>query len=223
MNFFELSKTVLFRGITPQEIESMMTCLGTDERSFSKGEMIYRSGDVVSALGIVLSGSVFVEADDFWGKKTILDKVGAGQVFAEAYACTPGEPLMINVVAAENTKVLFLNMDRVITTCSAACQHHGKLIRNLLSLAAQKNLTLSRKIFHTSSKSIRGRLMSYLSYQAVLNGSRRFSLPLNRQQLADDLNVERSSLSSELGKMQKDGLIRIDRNRVELLDSWQDF
>ena len=86
-----------------------------------------------------------------------------------------------------------------------------------ISLSAQKNLNLSRKIFHTSPKTIRGRLLSYLSYQSMRSGSSSFTIPFNRQQLADYLNVDRSALSNELSKMQRDGLIQVERNRFVLL------
>lgn len=217
MDFISLSKTALFRGATPQEVEGMLTCLNAERRHFSKGQMICRTGDVAASLGLVLSGSVLIENDDIWGNATVLDSVGPGHIFAEAYACAPGEPLMVNVVAAGPAEVLFLNMNRVLQVCPHACAHHNKLIRNLLSISAQKNLNLSRKIFHTSSKSIRGRLLSYLSYQAVRTGSRSFTIPFNRQQLADYLNVDRSALSNELSKMQKEGLLQVDKSHFHLL------
>ena len=105
----------------------------------------------------------------------------------------------------------------MLTVCSHTCAHHARLVRNLLALSAQKNLNLSRKIFHTSARSIRGRLLSYLSEQAVRSGSRSFTIPYNRQQLADYLNVDRSALSNELGKMAREGLLRTERSRFTLL------
>lgn len=217
MNFLFLSQTPLFRGTTAQELEDMLACLGTDVHSYEKGQIIYCAGDTISSLGIVLSGSVLIENDDIWGNTTVLDCVGPGQIFAETYACTPDKPLMVNVVAAEPAQILFLNVGRVLQVCSHACAHHNALIRNLLSLSAQKNLNLSRKIFHTSPKTIRGRLLSYLSYQSLRSGSHTFTIPFNRQQLADYLNVDRSALSNELSKMQRDGLIQVERNRFTLL------
>lgn len=217
MNFLFLTETPLFRGITAQELEDMLACLGTDVRGYEKGEIIYRTGDVVTSLGVVLSGSVLIENDDIWGNTTVLDCVGPGQIFAETYACTPNEPLMVNVAAAEPAQILFLNVGRVLHACSNACGHHTALIHNLLTLSAQKNLNLSRKIFHTSPKTIRGRLLSYLSYQSMRSGSSTFTIPFNRQQLADYLNVDRSALSNELSKMQRDGLIQVDRNHFTLL------
>ena len=216
MDHLFLSRTQLFRGNSPQEVEQMLGCLQAQVRKYVRGSVIYLAGDVVHALGMVLSGSVSIENDDVWGNKSILGKLGPGQVFAETYACIPGEPLMISVVAAEEAEILFLDVGRVLTVCSNACTFHHKLIRNLLAISAQKNLQLSRRIFHTSSKSIRGRLLSYLSFQAAQQGSCEFEIPFSRQQLADYLSVDRSAMSNELSKMQRDGLLRVDRNRFYL-------
>ena len=218
MNMHALSQTVLFRGATPGEVEAMLSCLHGETRTYPKGAVIFHAGDPVSSVGLILSGSVSVEIDDVWGNKTILDHLKTGQVFAEAYACVPGEPLMTNVVAAEQTQVLLLDVGRMLHICSNACGFHNKLIRNLLLICAQKNLSLSRRSIHTGARSIRGRLLSYLSFQALSQGSREFDIPFNRQQLADYLNVDRSAMSAELGKMQKEGLLRADRSHFVLYD-----
>lgn len=217
MDSIFLSKTLLFRGASPEEVQAMLGCLKAEIRRFPRGSTIYRAGDTVTSVGLVLSGSVSIESDDVWGNKSILDHARSGQVFAETYACLPGEPLMISVVAAEAAEILFLDVSRVLHLCSDSCEFHGKLIRNLLSIASQKNLNLSRRIFHTSSKSIRGRLLSYLSFQATQHGSHDFEIPFNRQQLADYLSVDRSAMSNELSKMQRDGLLKVDRSHFTLL------
>lgn len=217
MDYSFLSKTVLFRDTSPEEIQTLLGCLSAESKQFSRGSVIYHAGDIISSIGLVLSGSVSIENDDVWGNKSILDKVGPGQVFAETYACVPGAPLMISVVAAETVEILFLDMGRVLNICSNACGFHSKLVRNLLAISSQKNLNLSRRIFHTSSKSIRGRLLSYLSFQSTQCGSRDFTIPFNRQQLADYLSVDRSAMSNELSKMQRDGLLKVDRSHFTLL------
>ncbi len=218
MDFLSLSKTALFKGTSAQEVERMLECLGARKSHFEKEEMIYHIGDTAMAVGIVLDGSVLIENDDIWGNRSVLDRVEPGQVFAETYACLPGEKLMVNVIAAEPTDVLFINVGKMLQVCSNSCSHHNKLVRNLLSISAQKNLNLSRRILHTSSKLIRGRLLSYLSYQAMKNESQEFTIPFNRQQLADYLSVDRSAMSNELGKMQRERLIRVDKNRFYLGD-----
>lgn len=217
MDFSILSKTSLFFGSAPQEVESMLKCLNAGEKAFSKGETIYHTGDAVTALGMVLSGRVLIENDDLWGNTSILDSAGPGQIFAETYACLPGERLMINVVAAEASNILFLNVSQLLQVCPHACTYHTRIISNLLSISAQKNLNLSRRIFHTAPKSIRGRLLSYLSHEAVRNGSRDFTIPFNRQQLANYLSVDRSALSNELSKMQREGLLKVNKNHFYLI------
>jgi CRP-like cAMP-binding protein len=212
MNYKFLANTLLFRGVTPEEIELMMGCLDGYVKTYNKGETIYHSGEYIQKAGLVLSGSVHIENDDLWGNKTILAHVGAGQVFAETYVCIPGEPLMINVVATEPVEILFLNLGRGTKTCARNCAFHGRLIQNLLAISAQKNLNLSRRIFYTTSKSIRGRLLSYLSDQATRYGSLEFDIPFNRQQLADYLGVDRSAMSNELSKMQKESLLTVNKN-----------
>lgn len=214
-----LSNTLLFRGAAPKEIEAMLACLQAQTKTYARGETILHAGDTVTAVGLVLSGSVSIEQDDAWGNKSILDHVHPGQLFAETYACLPGEVLMINAVAAQPCEVLFLETSRMLHICSNACEFHNKLVRNLLTIASGKNLALSRRIFHTSSKSIRGRLLSYLSFQAAQSGSREFDIPFNRQQLADYLSVDRSALSNELGKMQREGLLRARHSHFVLLNA----
>lgn len=211
-----LSGTELFRGLSESEIASLLECLGAAERSYQKKDIILSEGIVTENLGIVLSGMAVVSCDDIWGGTSILGTVAPGSVFAEAYACIPKEPLQVTVSAAEDTSVLFLNIGRVLTTCTSACAFHTQLVRNLLTVCARKSLLLSRRIQHTSSRSIRGRLMSYFSECARHSGSDSFLIPYNRQQLADYLNVDRSAMCSELSKMQKDGLIVYRKNRFLL-------
>lgn len=218
MNYSFLSKTAMFHGIPAEEIAPMLQCLEGKRKQFSKGETIYHAGDFVQSMGLVLSGSVHIENDDLWGNKTLLDSIGPGFVFAETYACVQNEPLMISVVAAEDTEVLFLDVGRLLRVCPSACTHHSKIIRNLLAISAQKNLNLSRRIFHTTSKTIRGRLLSYLSFQATQHGAYEFTIPFNRQQLADYLGVDRSALSNELSKMQKEELLEVQRSHFRLLE-----
>lgn len=213
MDWNILGNTTLFAGVTRQEAEEMLECLQAREKSYKKGEIIYQAGDFIDAMGVVMRGTVTIESHDIWGNTNILDYVSTGEVFAETYACVPNEPLMISVIASEDTGILFLNTGKMLQTCSPACGHHSRLLQNLLRITSRKNMNLSRKIFHTASKSIRGRVLSYLSYEAMKQEKRQFEIPFSRQQLADYLGVDRSALSNELSKMQKDGLLTFERNR----------
>ena len=158
-----LSNTLLFRGLEDTEITSLLNCLDATERSYKKSEVILSEGSITENIGIVLSGMAVIFCNDIWGNTSILGNVAPGSVFAEVYACIPGQPMLVTVSAVEDTSVLFMNVGRVLTTCTNACPFHTNLARNLLTVCAHKSLQLSQRILHTSSKSIRGRLMSYFS------------------------------------------------------------
>lgn len=211
-----LSNTQLFRGLKESEIASLLDCLNAQNRSYKKGEVILSEGSITENIGIVLSGMAMISCSDIWGNNSILGHVAPGSVFSEVYACIPGQPLLVTVSAAEDTAVLYMNVGRILSVCTNACPFHTRLSQNLLTVCAYKNLQLSQRILHTTSKSIRGRLMSYFSECAKRAGGNSFLLPYNRQQLADYLNVDRSAMCNELSKMRKDGMIEYERNRILL-------
>lgn len=217
MDYIFLSHTLLFQGTKPEEVEEMLQGLDVRQQHYDRGRIIYHAGDTVDCLGVVISGCVQIENVDWWGNRSVLGSLGPGEVFAETYASLPEEPLKVSVVASEETEVLFLNVPQILKGCSGSHEFHPLLLRNLFRAAAQKNLRLSQRIFHTSPKSIRGRLLSFLSSQAAYHGSNQFQIPYNRQQLADYLNVDRSALSHELSKMQKEGLLRVSKDHFELI------
>ena len=219
MNTRFLAKTMLFRGVSEDEVRAMLGCLKAREAHYAKGEIIYRTGDYAKEVGLVLSGSVRVESVDAWGATTIMSRKTAGQVFAEAYACAPDTPLLVDVVAAENCTVLMMEVARVIKTCPSVCGHHARMMQNLLSILAHNNLELSNRGLVTAPKTIRGKALAYLSLQSQQACAVSFEIPFNRQQLADYLGVDRSALSAELGKMQREGIIAFERNRFTLYDA----
>ncbi|MDD7732123.1 MAG: Crp/Fnr family transcriptional regulator [Firmicutes bacterium] len=216
MNTSFLANTLLFRGITEDEISVLLTCLGAHERIFQKNEIIFRAGSPISEIGLVESGSVNIIVNFYWGNSNIFGHVSKGQIFGENYAAIPGKDLICDVIACEETRVLFLNMQKLLTPCQRACAFHTRLIKNMLRISAQKNLNLSTRMMHTAPYSLRERLLSYLSEQALEAGSAHFTIPYNRQQLADYLSVNRSAMSKELSKMQEDGLITYQKNEFTL-------
>ena len=221
-NFF-LSNTSLFHGIREREIGAMLGCLGSRERRYKKDEIILRAGDTVTEIGLVASGSVNVVVNFYWGNSNIFGHVRKGDIFAENYAAIPGKELLCDVVAAEDTEVLFLALGKLLTTCENGCPFHQRLIHNLLRISAQKSLNLSTRMMHIAPRAIRERLLSYLSEQAMENGGPQFTIPFSRQQLADYLGVDRSALSNELSKMQKDGLLSYRKNEFTLNEAAGEF
>ena len=207
MDIHLLAGTRLFQGIREHEIEAMLTCLSAEERTYGKDAYIYRAGDVTGRLGVVMEGAVNIIKDDVWGNRKIIENIGGGQIFGETYACLKGEPLMVDVQASERSRILFMDVNRILTTCSSSCDFHNRLIRSLMYVLAGKNLMLTKKMDIITPKSLRERVMVYLSQESVKQGSRTITVPFNRQQMADYLSVDRSALSAELSRMQRDGVI----------------
>ncbi len=216
MDFTKLSQAALFEGIAPDDIERLLPCLGARERACPKDDVVMRAGDTARHLGIVLEGGVNVTVNHYWGARDIFVHVGQDQMFGEAYAVT-GDRLLVDVVASEPSRILMLDVGRLLDPCERACPFHLQVIRNLVRIAARKNIALSQRIMHTAPKTIRERVLSYLGDQAMEQGVRSFAIPFSREQMASYLSVDRSALSNELSKMQRDGLIRFHRNRFELL------
>ena len=206
----------IFSGISEEETEKMLHCLEVRPETFQKDEYILLAGDRVEAFGLVITGKVLIIQEDFWGNRNILAAVGAGHCFAETFACSPGAVLNVSVMAQTNVQVLFLNVKRILTTCPSTCSHHSRMIRNLLSELAEKNLRLNEKITHLGQRSRRAKILSYLSAEAQRHGSAKFDIAFSRQQLADYLSVDRSGLSMELSRMQEEGLLEYRKNHFVL-------
>ena len=211
-----LRSSSLFSGVSEEELAAMLSCLDTRMENFPKEAFLLRTGDTVESIGIVLSGSVLVIQEDIWGNRNILSKAGPAQTFAAAFACAFGSILNVSVIADTPTTVLFLNVKRILHVCPSACSHHSRIIRNLLTDLAEKNLRFSEKLTHMGQRTTRAKLMSYFSAEAQRLGTYEFDIPFSRQQLADYLAVERSGLSLELGKMRDEGLLDFYKNHFVL-------
>ena len=209
--------SAIFQNITEEDAESVLKCLSAVKKQYKKGETIFHAGEKARAMGLVVSGAVEIVRDDYWGNRQILGKARPGELFGESYACMSDEIFMISAIASEDTEVLFMEVGKILTTCSSACEFHSRLIHNLLYILAGKNLMLTRKIDHMGKRSIREKVMAYLSFQAEMHRSNTFEIPFNRQQFADYLAIDRSALSAELSRMQKDGIIEYEKSRFMIL------
>lgn len=204
----------LFADLTDAELDELRALGLIRRKRFARREVIFLRGSLAREVGIVISGSVHIESVDLCGGKSILSSVGAGQVFAETYALC-AEPLLVDAVAAEECEILFLRAD-ALSEAYAARSWHAKLTHRLLAASMRKNLALSSRIFCTAPKTVRQRLLTYFSMQAARAGSLEFDIPFDRQQLADYLNLDRSALSKELGRMRDEGMLEFRKNHFAL-------
>lgn len=212
-----LQKTLLFRTISEEEIMPLLLALQYRTTLFEKGETILSAGFIADSIGLIVSGGADIQLNDEWGNRTILSHISEGQYFAETYAMLDHAMLPVDVVATEDSKVLFLKADALKQDMPETDAQIAKMRSNMLSLALKKNLALSGRIFHTAPKTIRGKVLAYLTTEARQAGTEIFDIPFDRQQLADYLNLDRTALSKELSKMKKDGLIDYQKNHFKVI------
>ena len=211
-----LSQCPLFSEISREDLSGMLQCLGARSVSYEKGRTVFLEGDPALWVGVVLTGEVQILREDLDGNRSILAAAEPGQLFGEVFACAQLDRLPVTVIASADSRILQLACRRIIETCSQSCIFHSQLIHNLLKIVARKNLMLNQKIDFISRRTTREKLMAYLTAQAKAADSRIFSIPYNRQELADYLGVERSAMSAELGKLKKEGTIDFHRNHFTL-------
>ena len=212
-----LQSCPLFAGIDGEDLEGMLRCLNAQSRRVSRGQTVFHEGDEARWVGIVLEGEVQIFRDDYDGSRSLLGRAGPGQLFGEVFACAGVETLPVTVEATREGVILLADCRRVLTVCRSACAFHNRLINNLLQVVAEKNLQLNRKIECMSARTTRDKLMAFLLSEAKTHRSREFDIPFDRQALADYLGVERSAMSTELGKLVRDGVIQCDRRHFRLL------
>ena len=215
--FAVLEKCALFCGITPQELEAMLCCLDVKTRDYTKNQTIMSEGTKALHIGIVLSGEVDIIKEDYFGNRNIVTSVGEAEMFAEAFALSGTELMPVSAVAKSDCRIMLADCKKMISTCTNSCGFHNKLIENLLLATARKNLILNRKLEILSKRTIREKLMTYLLSEAKRKGSDTFTIPFDRQSLADYIGAERSAMSAEISKMQKERLIISDRSRFTIL------
>ena len=195
-----LARVPLFAGIDREDLPGLLGCVNAWEREFQKGDVLLHRGDRAASLGLVLSGTVQVIREDFWGNRSVVGLVEAGEIFAESYALA-GQPLEVSVQAVSPGRVLFLNGEKMISGCAQVCGFHEQLSRNLLSLLARKNLMLTEK---------------------MRAGAPEFDIPMDRQQLADFLGVERSAMSATLSHLRDEGVLEFHKSHFRLLRQEED-
>ncbi len=211
-----LKRTKLFAGVGEEELPAMLNCLGAAVRSFRKGEYVFRSGEYISSITVLVEGRLLVQKDDYWGNRSIVNVIEPGELFGEAYAAPDSGPLRNDVLAIEDSTAVFFEIRRVLTVCPSACKFHSLTVQNLFFAISEKNRKLMSKIEVNSCRTTREKLLVYLSEQAKIHNCSTFEIPFNRQQLADFLSVDRSAMSAELCKLRDAGLLSFERSRFTL-------
>ena len=206
-----------FLGMSDDELKGLLECFGARIRKFEKEEMIIRQGDVISNIYLILDGEVNIEKDSYWGRRIIISRLGKNDNLALSFVGSKDVESSVDAITVKDTTVLVLRYEKCTSMCQNACTRHKVLINNLFRILSKENIELIQKIENVSQKTIRDKLLTYLSNEAQRQHSNSFDIHFNRQDLADYLNVDRSAMSFELSKLQKEGLIEYNKNHFELL------
>ncbi len=205
----------LFQDLSESDLDQLYRAACMRSQFFEKNQTVFHAGDRICEVGIVQTGNVHIEMIDLWGNKSILSSIAPGQIFAETYAICR-KPLLVDVTAAAPCEILFLNLEFLARSFSEPGSCRDAIMQNLFAICVRKNLILSNRIFCTTPKTVRGRLLVYLSSESAKAGSTSFTIPFDRQGMADYLNLDRSALSKELGRMKKDGILDFKKNHFIL-------
>ncbi|MEG0169948.1 MAG: Crp/Fnr family transcriptional regulator [Anaerorhabdus sp.] len=208
-------KIKLFNGIDFNTIPELLELLDTQEVYYKKNTILYNQGDQITNIGIVISGSLQISSCDFFGNKSILTELNEGDTFGEVFALAKISTVPLQVIATQDSHILLIHPDSIFDT-KKLNPLKQKFIQLLLMELTRKNLTLSKKIEHLTKRSIREKLYSYLSSEAIRNKSSHFTIPFNRQELADYLSIDRSACSSELSSMKQEGILDYHKNEFTL-------
>lgn len=212
-----LSRCALFANIKEQDLSKMLSCLGAKIVSFDKKYTIFTEGSKAAYIGILLSGSAQVEQVDYYGNRNIVSKITPSEVFGEAFAAAEAKSLPISIIANEPSEVLLIHCRHILQTCHNSCSFHQQLIFNLMKDLATKNIEFHQKAEIMAQRTTREKLLIYLSQESKKANCASFIIPFNRQELADYLAVDRSGLSTEIGKLQKEGVLTNKKNKFTLL------
>lgn len=214
--FHEIANCPLFEGIAAAELPALLEQLRAETKTYPRGSILLRAGERRSTLGIVLSGAVQVQQEDYSGNNTLLAQLLPGDLFGEAFVCA-GVPFTVSVSAPQGAAVLGLAYQSLLAMDRAATPANTAVIGNLIRLLAGKNIFLTGRISHLSKRTLRDKVLSYLSEQSQRAGSRDFTIPMNRQALADFLAADRSALSAVLCRLRDEGVLRFYKNRFTFL------
>ena len=214
MNMELLRQAPIFDGISDTDLEHLVNCLNPTVQSCSKNELIYPAGEKTTRIAIILSGTVRIFTEDYFGNTNIMATLGQGEIFGDI--CAGIEKSEITVRAAGPLQIMFIEYFKTVDICRSACEYHKRILINLIMVLADRNRNLSEKLQIMQKRTIREKLLAYLYIHAKKAASPKFNIPLNRAELAEYLRVDRSAMSRELCLMRDEGILEFYKSSFVL-------
>lgn len=214
-----LEKHQLFAGIDTSDIEKLLNCLSVYKKSYKKDEYIIHEGNKINFVGIIITGRIFMEKEDYYGNNYLYTEIQQDNLFGEVFICPHIQSSTVNYRAITDCTILFIRYDSILHMCGKNCKCHQLLMENLVNLIAFKSRLLMDKIEIISKKSLRERILTYLLLLSRKEQSKTVTSPLNHKELASFLCVNRSSMVRELYHMKEAHLINFNKNTYMLKDT----
>lgn len=216
---FELMKKCpLFDKMDDEELNAILKSPHTKIQDFSKNHTVIAEGSDTDHIGIVLSGTIQIVRNDYYGNRSIIAMINSPQIFAEVFVFSQTETMPVSVISVTDSRIMLIGLKDILNKSSDRSSFYTKLTSNLLRLVTEKNLKLNEKIEIISKRTTREKIMAFLMSQAKLNGSDCFTIPYDRQSLADFLEVDRSAMSAEISKLREEGTIESKRSQFRLIN-----
>ncbi len=213
-----LEKCVLFDGIAEEEIKKILHCLEYRIVHYNKNDYAALMDQLLEGVGIVLTGEAAVVKENPNGNRTLVNVFHVGDMFGEVLILSMARKWPATIQALSDCAIMYIHPEKILDICDNVCSHHRVLLANLVRVVAKKAFNLNRKVEYLSLRSINGKLSKYLFEQSEASGKLTFKLPLNREKLADFLNISRPSMSRELCNMRDKGIIDFYRDSVRIKD-----
>ncbi|MDN5313855.1 MAG: hypothetical protein PWP10_2601 [Clostridiales bacterium] len=214
----QYKSTGLFNGLEDEEILGLMPCFMAVEKTMAKGDILFQAGEAQSSIGIVVQGEIHIQKEDFAGRRFLVNVLTAGEMFGEVSAFANINKWANTVLAGADSVVVFIKTERISKPCCRVCKAHQLLIENMLRIVAGKALHMNSRINYLKLRGMREKIASFLLQQVANSGRSTFDLQMNREALADYLNVSRPSMSRELGRMKDEGVIDFYRSSFVVKD-----
>jgi len=215
--FKNLSISPLFQGIDEAGLQDILACFQPHVAGFKKGEYICIEGDQQTSIGVLLSGKLNIVRESITGNRQVMAILAPGDIFGEMAAFTDRKRWPASVTAVEVSEIMYIPIERFSVTCAKSCNSHAQLIRNMLQIISKKAMVLNRKVEYLTVKGMREKLCRYFIELYQQKKLPTFEMDMNRNELADFLNVSRPSMSREMGRMRDEGLIDFYRGSVRIL------
>lgn len=209
-----LKLCVLFRDVDELNIKESLSGINSKVMNYSKNQAIALEGDECTSIGIVLEGSIEIQKIYLSGKTMTVNTLNQGDIFGEVIVFSKMKTYPSTIIASSKAKILFINKNDIVKMCSSNIE----VLNNFMELLSNKILVLNKKIKNLSFDTIREKICSYIVDEYKKQKTQNISLPFSRKEMAENLGVQRPSLSREFMKMKEEGLIDFNRNIVTILD-----